>query len=93
MSVYQINKILYLLDMDEQFLARLKKDPENVIEDFDLTDEEKRALMNGDVARLYQWGVHSFILFSMMRHEVFGLNREIYAQRIRTVTEGNRSAP
>jgi|EndMetStandDraft_5_1072996.scaffolds.fasta_scaffold1654994_1 hypothetical protein len=88
MSVYQLNKIFYLLDMDEDFLARTKKDPGGATKDFDLTDAERTALLNGDVGQLYKWGVHTFILNSAARHEVFGVNRENYLKRIRAAAEG-----
>jgi hypothetical protein len=87
MSVYQLNKIVYLLDMDEAFLAHAKRDPADAIKDFDLTDGEREAVLAGDVGQLYKWGVHSFILNSTARHEVFGVNRENYAKRIRAAAE------
>jgi hypothetical protein len=88
MSVYQLNKIFYLLDMDEDFLARTKKDPDTSIKDFDLTDDERAAVLNGDIGQLYKWGVHTFILNSAARHEVFGVNRENYLKRVRAAAEG-----
>jgi hypothetical protein len=87
MSVYQLNKIVYLLDMDEGFLARVKQDPAAAIKDFDLTDEERAAVLNGDVGKLYKWGVHTFILNSTARHEVFGVNRQNYLKKILAAAE------
>lgn len=87
MSVYELNKICYLLDIDEDFLARAKADPAAAISNFDLTDQEREALLAGDVGQLYKWGVHTFILNSTARHEVFGVNRKNYAERIRAAAQ------
>jgi hypothetical protein len=92
MSVYQLNKIVYLLDIDETFLARCKQDPVGAIKDFDLTEAERAALLSGDVGQLYKWGVHTFILSSTSRHDVFGVNRDIYAKRIREAAEAKHEA-
>jgi hypothetical protein len=85
MSVYKLNKILYLLDMDEAFLQKVKNNPADAIKDFDLTPEERRALLDGDVGTLYRMGVHTFILNSTVRHEVFGVTRDDYIRRIQAV--------
>ena len=83
MSVYQVNKILYLTDNDAAFRDRIKTDPESVLKEFRLTDEERNALISGAVGKLYQMGVHTFLLNHMYRWELFGVNRDNYLERIR----------
>ena len=83
MSVYSINKILYLTDNDAGFRKRIKEEPKNVLKDFRLTQEELDALTSGDVGRLYQMGVHTFLLNHLSRYELFGVNRDNYLMRIR----------
>ena len=42
MSVYQVNKLLYLTDNDPSFRKRMMEDPEAVIKEFSLTPEERK---------------------------------------------------
>ncbi len=83
MSVYQINKILYLTDNDAAFRKRMKEEPEAALKDFRLTEGEYDALTSGAVGKLYQMGVHTFLLNHLSRYELFGVNRNNYLSRIR----------
>lgn len=83
MSVYLINKILYLTDNDREFRKRMKSDPVGTIKEFALTEEEFEALSSGDVGRLHRMGVHTFFLNHLSRYELFGVNRDNYLARIR----------
>ncbi len=83
MSVYQINKILYLTDNDAVFRKRMKEEPEAALKDFRLTEGEYDALTSGAVGKLYQMGVHTFLLNHLSRYELFGVNRDNYLSRIR----------
>ena len=83
MSIYQVNKILYLTDNDAAFRKRLKEEPEAVLKDFRLSQEEHAALTSGSVGKLYQMGVHTFLLNHLSRYELFGVNRDNYLSRIR----------
>ena len=83
MSVYTINKILYLLENDAAFREQIKANPHGTIKDFPLTDTELQALTSGDVGKLFQMGVHAFLLNGLSRHELFGVNRDNYLPRIR----------
>ena len=83
MSVYQVNKLLYLTDNDAAFRERIKTKPAAVLNEFRLTNEERDALTSGAVGKLYQMGVHTFLLNHMYRWELFGVNRDNYLDRIR----------
>jgi hypothetical protein len=83
MSLYQLNKIMYLLEVDAGFLARMKSDPANAIKGMELTEDERAAVLSGDVGKLYLMGVNMFILDSIARHELFGIDRNSYLARIR----------
>ena len=89
MSVYQVNKILYLTDNDVAFRKRMQVEPEAVLNEFTLSKEERDALTSGAVGKLYQMGVHTFLLNHLYRWELFGVNRDNYLTRIR---EGMASA-
>ena len=62
MSVYAINKICYRALHDIPFREAVQRDPAGAIADLPLTGEERQALLAGDVARLYEWGVHPFLM-------------------------------
>lgn len=83
MSIYLVNKILYLTDNDAAFRKRMKEDPESTVREFALSGTELEALVTGDVGALYQMGVHTFFLNHMSRYELFGVNRDNYLERIR----------
>ena len=83
MSVYQVNKLLYLTDNDAAFRERIKTEPEAVLNEFRLTNEERDALTSGAVGKLYQMGVHTILLNHMYRWELFGVSRDNYLERIR----------
>ncbi len=83
MSLYQLNKIMYLLEVDAAFLARMKSNPADAIKGMELTEEERSAVLAGDVGKLYLMGVNMFILDSIARHELFGVDRNLYLERVR----------
>ena len=92
MSLYNLNRIMYLLDLDPQFLAGMKTNPAETIKDIDLTDEERAAVLSGDVGKLYLWGVNVFILDSIARHELFGISRESYLAQVRAAAAQGEDA-
>ncbi|HEX6435871.1 MAG TPA: hypothetical protein VF182_01990 [Candidatus Binatia bacterium] len=83
MSVFQVNKLLYLTDNDPELRKRMLADPEAVLREFRLTAEERDALTSGAVGKLYQMGVHTFLLNHLYRYQLFGVNRDNYLERIR----------
>ena len=40
---------------DHKFLARLAEDPAKVLEEYDLTSEQRAALASGDLRRIESW--------------------------------------
>jgi len=93
MSVYQLNKFMYRLETEVAFLNAVRSDPVNAVGVFKLTQEERKALLDGDVAALYLMGVHPFLLLTLSRQGVFGVNRDNYLPRVRAAaarsTEGH----
>src|SRR4026209_691037 len=83
MSGYQVNKLLYLTDNDPDFRRRLVEDLAAMLAEFRLTDEELAALTSCSVGKLFQMGVHTFLLNHLYRYELFGVNRDNYMARIR----------
>ncbi|HYY38989.1 MAG TPA: hypothetical protein VE801_14700 [Xanthobacteraceae bacterium] len=91
MSLYQLNKIMYLLEVDAAFLARMKSDPADAIKNMELTEEERAAVLSGDVGKLYLMGVNMFILDSIARHELFGIDRNSYLAQVRAAAAQARN--
>ena len=82
MSVYAINKICRDALHDLAFREALKRDPAAAIAARDLTDEERKALLAGDVPRLYEQGCHPFLMSYLTRWDLFGLSPAVYTKRI-----------
>jgi len=62
MSLYQLQKFLFELNRDESVQDRYRNDLDALISDFDLNDEESKALRDGDIGLLYVLGVNGQIL-------------------------------
>lgn len=60
----------------------MKRDPEAAIAGLRLTEEERRAILTGDVGRLAQLGAHGYLLGYLARYEICGLTMSNYVQRI-----------
>ena len=83
MSVYALNKIMYLIEMDAAFRERMKSNSDQTIDDFPLTPVERKALTTGDIGTLFKMGAHPLLLSVLSRQELFGVNRDNYTPRIR----------
>ena len=85
MSIFAVNHLCREVLRDHAFRAAMKADPAKALAPLDLTDEERRALVAGDVGALYRMGVNGFLMGYLARYEVCGLNIEIYNQRMRAL--------
>ncbi len=82
MSVYTINEICYRAVHDPPFRDAVLADAAASLATLDLTDDERRALLAGDVGQLYLWGANSYLLGHLIRYKFFGVTRESYATSI-----------
>jgi len=62
MSTYALNKLLRDVNRDPAVRARYFDSPTEVSAGYDLTEEERRALLARDIGALYRLGVHGLIL-------------------------------
>ena len=62
MSLYHAQKLLYRINRDPALRRRLEQDMEGLLEESELTDEERRAIREPDVGLLYVMGVNGQIL-------------------------------
>lgn len=62
MSLYYVQKLLYELNRDPQVRSRFESDPDTVLADYELTDEELEAITKPDIGLLYVLGVNGQLL-------------------------------
>ena len=62
MSLYYVQKLMYQLNRDEHVRARFDDDLENLLNEYELTGEERAAIVDGDIGLLYVMGVNGQIL-------------------------------
>jgi hypothetical protein len=62
MSLYYVQKLLYQLNRDPAVRRRFDADREALLEDYELTGEERGALLGGDIGLLYVIGVNGQLL-------------------------------
>jgi hypothetical protein len=85
MSIFAVNYLCREVLRDHAFRAAMKADPKKALAPLDLTDDERSALIAGDVGRLFRMGANAFLMAYLARFEVCGLNVETYNQRMRAV--------
>ncbi len=83
MSVYAVNKLCRDALHDRTFREALRTDPAAAISPLDLSEDERKALLTGDVAWLFEHGCHPFLLAYLTRWDLFGLTVPVYSERIR----------
>ncbi|MGR8918200.1 MAG: aromatic ring-opening dioxygenase subunit LigA [Gammaproteobacteria bacterium] len=62
MSLYQLQKFLYVLNREPAAQTQFREQPDALLDAYDLTAEERRALADGDIGLLYVLGVNGQIL-------------------------------
>ena len=62
MSLYQVQKLIYQLNRDPRTHERYENERDAVLSEYELTDEERRALTEPDVGLLYVLGVNGQLL-------------------------------
>ena len=62
MSLYQLQKFLYVLNRDESAQHAYHEDLEGLLDEYELSEEEATALRDGDIGLLYVLGVNGQIL-------------------------------
>ncbi len=67
MSSYHLNRLLFDLKMNEAVLRRATADLKSVMNEYDLTPDEREALLAGDPRRLRPLGAHGMISLYILR--------------------------
>ena len=92
MSAYAVNKVCHLVGKDRAFRLALDADPAAVLAGFDLTEDERVALIAGEVGRLYELGAHGYLLGHLTRYETLGITVAKFAERMMRARD-DRIAP
>ena len=81
MSLYQLQKFLYVLNRDEAAQQQFRNDLPALLDQYELSGEERGALERGDIGLLYVLGVNGQIL---MHYAAFlGIEWFDYLDRMR----------
>ena len=81
MSLYYVQKLLYHLNRDARARQRYEDDFEGLLADYDLTDEEREALVEGNIGLLYVMGVNGQILMHYAALRQYAWDEYIAAMR------------
>jgi Aromatic-ring-opening dioxygenase LigAB, LigA subunit len=81
MSLYQLQKFLYDINRDPAAQGRYRADLERLLDQYELTAEERGALATGDIGLIYVLGANGQLL---MHYAAFlGLSWPAYIQAMR----------
>lgn len=62
MSLYVVQKFLYSINRDSDVQRRYRDDCEALLAEMDLTEEERQAIRDGDIGKLYVLGCNGQLL-------------------------------
>jgi hypothetical protein len=65
MSLYYLQKLLYNLNRDELVQQRFKSDLQGLLDEYELTAEERQAVVMHDIGKLYVLGVNGQLLMHL----------------------------
>jgi hypothetical protein len=81
MSLYHVQKLLYQLNRDPAIRKRFDANRSEVLGDYELTGEERTAILDGDIGLLYVMGVNGQIL--MHYAALLGQPWDVYIEAMR----------
>ena len=81
MSLYYVQKLLYQLNRDPLVRKRFDSDQGALLDEYELTAEERTAIESGDVGLLYVMGVNGQIL--MHYAALLGQPWDVYIKAMR----------
>lgn len=81
MSLYTLSKLLYELNRSDEAKVRFQADRESFTHEFTLDEEERAAILEGDIGLLYVLGVNGQILMHFAA--LIGVEWADYLQQMR----------
>lgn len=82
MSLVQLSRLIREVEHTDGVLARLRAEPEAVLAEYDLTDEERAAVLDLDGQRLVDLGVNPLLMRTLLVLNGVG-NPDLYSHDIR----------
>jgi hypothetical protein len=86
-SVYTVNEICWRLVHDRAFREHMKADTPAALQGQDVTENERRAILCGDIAELHRFGAHDFLLGHLAKYGIGGLTWPLFNERMRSTAE------
>jgi hypothetical protein len=90
MSRYQVNKAIRYVTNDEEARRAFLANRNEFLMRYDLTQNERDALMSMDYRKLYAYGVHSFLLFRFVMSIIPGDRQLLESQYCEAVASFGR---
>ncbi len=90
MSRYQVDKAIRQVAKDDAARAAFLKDQAGFLEGRDLTDEERKALIETDYQTLYKLGAHSFLLYQFVMRVIPGDRKTLEADYCKNIAPFGR---
>jgi hypothetical protein len=81
MSLYYVQKLIYTLNRDEQVRGHFEQDMATVMKEYELSDEEHKALSEPDIGKLYVMGVNGQLLMHFAAFRGYAWPEYIEAMR------------
>ena len=81
MSLYYTQKLIFQLNRDPAARRRLEADIDGLLAEYELTDEERRAIREPDIGLLYVMGVNGQLLMHYAALRGYEWNAYIEAMR------------
>ena len=88
MSVYAVNYLCRETLRNRAFREAMRVDPAAATAGLTLTDEERKALVAGEVGQLFAMGVNSFLLGYLVRFDLLGLTIDSYREKLAAAAVG-----
>lgn len=88
MSLYYMQKFLYQLNRDAKIRHRFENDPQEVLSEYELTDEELSAISKPDIGLLYVLGVNGQLLMHFAALHQFEWDDYLQAMRDGVIEHG-----
>lgn len=64
--VYKIHKMLYHITRDNTLKDRFTANPEAVMNEFGLSEQDKAILKTGDPVKMFEYGISPYMIFYLV---------------------------
>jgi len=90
-SVFAVNYLCRQTLRDHAFREAMRTNPRAAVAGLPLSEQERDALIAGEVGELYAMGVNSFLLGYLVRFELLGLTLDSYREKLLAASRRNKT--